>query len=125
MSTKVDHGRFIIDKVADEGFEVDPYGFPQHAPGSKLDNGKVDWSLALWDAFHQCVAVQTYGATKYTRDGWRSVPDGVDRYQAALIRHFVAWKSGELIDPESNLPHLAHMMCNLAFIMELTKDGSK
>jgi len=34
--------------------------------------------------------VGTFGADKYTRGGWVSVPDGVDRYTDALYRHLLA-----------------------------------
>ena len=32
------------------------------------------------------------------------------------MRHLIAWRKGELIDPESKLPHLAHAGCNLIFL---------
>ena len=92
---------------------------------AKHDQGKLDWSLLPWPAIEQVVAVLTYGAVKYKRDGWKAVPDAVQRYEAAMLRHFVRWKRGELLDPESNLPHLAHMLCNLVFLMELTSDKSE
>jgi hypothetical protein len=56
---------------------------------------------------------------KYAPDGWRTVPDAKARYTAALGRHFNAWRSGEEIDPESGLPHLAHVLCNAVFLVEL------
>jgi hypothetical protein len=31
--------------------------------------------------------VSQRGAAKYSWDGWRSVPDGINRYGAALARH--------------------------------------
>jgi hypothetical protein len=63
--------------------------------------------------------VLTYGAQKYAPEGWRSVPDAEARYTGALMRHLEEWRTGEVIDPESGLPHLAHVLCNAAFLVTL------
>lgn len=61
----------------------------QHEAGAKLDGEKPDASLLLdfSRALEQVALVGTYGRIKYTRGGWLSVPDGIIRYTAALIRH--------------------------------------
>jgi hypothetical protein len=59
----------------------------------------------------------TFGAKKYARDGWKSLPDFENRYLAALIRHLVAYQNGEFTDPESGLPHLAHVLTNATFLL--------
>jgi len=63
--------------------------------------------------------VRTYGAKKYnTDDGWQEVEP--ERYTAALMRHlckFLRDPKGK--DEESGLPHLWHMACNIAFLIEL------
>jgi hypothetical protein len=33
------------------------------------------------------------------------------------MRHLEAWRGGETRDKESDLPHLAHAMTNLAFLL--------
>jgi hypothetical protein len=38
---------------------------------------------------------------------------------AALLRHINAWRRGEKCDDESGLHHLAHALCNVAFLLEL------
>lgn len=84
----------------------------------KLDGDKDDWSLLPLASIRQVVKVLTYGAKKYDRDNWRKVD--AQRYYAAFMRHFYAWYTGEVRDPESGLPHLAHCLTNLIFLYELT-----
>lgn len=43
----------------------------------------------------------------------------IDRYYAALLRHVMAWRSGESNDPESGMPHLWHVLTNAAFMVFL------
>ncbi len=96
----------------------------QTKSGRKDDTGKARFDLIPWGAIEGLVAVLTFGAKKYQPNGWRTVPDALPRYEAALLRHFAAYKRGEEVDPESGLPHLHHALTNLVFIVELTK-GSK
>jgi len=95
--------------------ESDPNGIGQHAPGAKLDAGKVRAGLVLFGFAHsleQVARVGTYGAEKYSDNGWMQVPDGVRRYTDALLRHLLAEAMGERIDPETGLPHAAHCAWN-------------
>ena len=59
------------------------------------------------------VAVGTYGATKYTPDGWLSVPDGMQRYGEAAARHMLKRIDGEEVDQDSGLPHIDHCLWNM------------
>lgn len=65
-----------------------------HAPGAKLDAGKpqADLLLSFGNALMAVAEVATSGAEKYSRDGWLGVPDGENRYTAALVRHLLATK---------------------------------
>ena len=90
--------------------------------GMKFDSEKPRWDLLPFESLTDIVLVLTYGAKKYAPENWRKVNDWRDRYFAALLRHLVAWKQGEKIDPESNLPHLAHAGCCLLFLLALDKD---
>ena len=71
--------------------EEDSHGIRQHEPGAKLDKGKPDASLLLMfgKALRAVSEVGTFGADKYTRGGWQEVPDGINRYTAALVRHLL------------------------------------
>ena len=88
----------------------------------KADAGKAQPDLlemGFARALRLVQATLEYGALKYEAHSWRGVPGGKERYKAALIRHLLAHSQGEKLDPESGLPHLAHALCNAAFIYEL------
>lgn len=88
--------------------------------GRKFDGGKRQYGLVPPIAFAQFVDVLTVGAKKYEPDNWRRVPNAVDRYFDAAMRHmWDGWKAGEQLDPETQKHHLAHAMCCLAFIIDL------
>jgi hypothetical protein len=51
--------------------------------GVKHDGGKLDWSLLPVEAIEDVVRVLMHGEQKYSRDNWRRVPDGYNRYLSA------------------------------------------
>jgi hypothetical protein len=89
------------------------------AAGLKDDGGKLMWNLLPWKAAEGLVRVLTFGAKKYSPNGWRTVPNAKERYQAALLRHLRALNAGETLDSESGLRHVDHLLCNAAFLAEL------
>ncbi|WP_264041499.1 dATP/dGTP diphosphohydrolase domain-containing protein [Pectobacterium carotovorum] len=95
------------------GIEPDSGGYRD----SKNDAGKWRFSLLPLSAIISVIAVLEFGAQKYAVDNWKSVPDARQRYFDASIRHITAWWQGEQIDSESGLPHLAHAVCCLLFLM--------
>lgn len=102
--------------------EQDPNGISQHEPGAKLDMGKVEPELIQRGFARALLAVAyvgTYGATKYTRDGWQDVQDGVRRYTNAMYRHLSAEHRGEECDPDTKLLHAAHAAWNALARLEL------
>lgn len=105
--------------------ESDPHGKDPHSPGAKLDAGKARAWLCL-GAFSRALArvaeVGTYGANKYTPNGWQSVPNAQDRYMDAAMRHLLKSATEEL-DPETGLPHLSHAAWNLLAVQELKEAG--
>lgn len=84
------------------------------------NTGKLRVDLVPLDAQEQYVRVLTYGAKKYGVNNWRRGLPWVE-VAASLERHVMQWMSGEANDAESTLPHLAHVMCNAAFILEYGK----
>ena len=66
--------------------------------------------------------VLTAGSQKYSDDNWKNCDD-YTRYVGAAMRHMEAYRSGEYYDEETGLPHLAHMLTNIAFLLELDKKG--
>jgi hypothetical protein len=100
----------------------DPNGKDQHEPGSKLDAGKPRPALVLGDfsrALSAVTDVGTYGAAKYTDHGWLTVPDGVQRYSDAMMRHWLDESAGIACDRETNLLHAAHLAWNALARLEL------
>ena len=80
----------------------------------KFDNGKVDYSLLEPLVVEMYCTVAQMGANKYGRNNWKqSKKEDMYRYEAALLRHFMAYKSGEKKDSESGFSHLAHALWNL------------
>ena len=102
--------------------ETDPNGVHQHAPGAKLDAGKLRVGLVLGNfsrALLAVCAVGTFGANKYTDHGWLSVIDGINRYSDAFFRHYLARMGGEEMAEDSGLLHLAHEAWNALAQLEL------
>src|SRR5690606_9415436 len=102
--------------------ERDPNGIDPREPGAKLDVGKVEPELIQRGFARALLAVAevgTYGAAKYTRDGWQDVQDGVRRYTNAMYRHLSAEHRGEERDPDTGLLHAAHAAWNALARLEL------
>lgn len=83
----------------------------------KFDTDKLRYDLIPPSSTKALAEVLTYGAKKYKPNNWRQ--GDKDRYIAAAMRHLEAWRAGEKTDEESGLPHLAHLMTNVAFLLEL------
>jgi hypothetical protein len=105
--------------------QSDPTGKNQHEPGAKLDNGKLRAHLVLSDfsrALEAVCEVGTFGANKYSPRGWKSVPGALERYQDAMMRHWLAIQRGEEIDSESGLRHEAHFAWNVLACLQFTQE---
>lgn len=84
--------------------------------GARYNAGKPDYSLIPMHLLADTARVFTYGSHKYKAWNWCkgmawSIPF------ACLMRHSFAWFRGEKLDPESGLPHTAHMACNLLMLI--------
>lgn len=102
--------------------ESDPHGIDAHTPGAKLDAGKPLPGLVLGGfarALQEVTDVGTYGARKYSPNGWMQVPDGIARYTNALHRHLLSEAAGELCDPDTQLLHAAHAAWNALARLDL------
>lgn len=86
--------------------------------GKKFDQGKTEFHLMPVQSLETINKVLMYGAQKYGAENWRNVDNHEPRYYNAAMRHMQAWLNNEVIDPESGLPHLAHAICSLIFLIE-------
>lgn len=88
---------------------------------------KPRWDLLPLDVIEKVVEIYTFGAKKYKENSWQNLPNGYQRYKAALFRHITAYEKGEVYDSESGCMHLAHAAWNaiamLYFGMKLEKDS--
>lgn len=102
--------------------ETDPTGRAANESGAKLDAGKNRLSMVLGGfsrALQEVGKVGTYGATKYSDNGWMKVPDGKARYSDALLRHLMTEAAGEQDDRDTGLRHAAHAAWNALARLEL------
>ena len=92
---------------------------------AKSDAGKLQLSLVPTALIRAVARVRMYGNKKYPEggpDNWRQVERR--RYVDALYRHLLAYLDDPAgVDAESGLPHLWHLACNAAFLIQFDADG--
>jgi hypothetical protein len=86
------------------------------AGGWKFDHDKPPVDLLDPYALEQIALVLEFGRRKYAAHNWRK-GIGFTRLLAAAIRHAFALLRGEDLDPESGLPHAAHLGCCAMFLI--------
>lgn len=92
------------------------------AAGRKFDGDKARVDLLVDGCPKALMAISdvlTYGAKKYDDHNWQVVPNGPQRYKAAMMRHILAHASGKSVDSETGISHLAHAACCVMFMLEL------
>lgn len=91
--------------------------------GTKLDQEKPRTELLSSAALIEIAKVLTFGAKKYDAHNWRG---GLEqsRLIGAALRHLLAYNDGEDNDPETGLPHLAHLGCCVMFMLEQHLKGT-
>ena len=88
----------------------------------KDTKGKPQLSWTMRSTMEAIASVREYGNEKYASpDNWKGVPDSA--WCDAALRHLMAHiehrrGNGSKNDDESGLPHLAHCMVSLMFLME-------
>lgn len=91
----------------------------QNDQSIKADAGKINLTLVPLKIIWEIGKVRMFGSVKYPgADSWRKVE--LWRYRAAAFRHFLAYLADpKSVDEESGLPHLSHLACDVAFMIEL------
>ncbi len=96
---------------------------PEEEADAKADTGKPRPTLVPVSLMEAVTAVREYGCAKYhDPENWRRVEP--QRYRDALYRHWLAYLKGEKKDQESGLPHLWHLACNVAFLIEMEQEDN-
>lgn len=91
--------------------------------GIKYDGGKAPVFRGAIGYFPRAVeavaSISAFGASKYAWNGWEHVPDGINRYTDAMVRHLVREGKGEVLDSDSGLLHAAHVAWGALARLEL------
>lgn len=85
--------------------------------GKKFDENKVPMELLSHKALEEIAKVFGVGAVKYGRFNYKA---GIawTRIIGAAYRHLGAFNSGEDLDPESGLSHIAHLGCCVIMLLD-------
>lgn len=81
--------------------------------GIKHDSGKPNYSYLEPSMLEGVTHVFDFGARKYSRDNWKKLDNGVERFFNAALRHLLAINAGQTYDEESGLPHIDHAITSL------------
>ena len=86
---------------------------------AKDDAGKLELRLVPRQIIREIAKIRMYGTAKYRDpDNWKRVEK--ERYMDAAFRHFLSYLDDPTgVDEESGLPHLSHLACNIAFLIEM------
>ena len=105
-----------VDKIA---VELDRFQSLFSDQTVKADKDKLRLSLVPRGIIRAIARIRMYGVEKYKDpDNWKRVE--IERYRDAAFRHFLAYLDDpDGVDEESGLPHLDHLACNVAFLIEL------
>lgn len=84
----------------------------------KHDQGKPRLGLCPPGIIEAVGIIRDYGTRKYGNPhGWKEVE--LHRYVDAMMRHLVAYlRDPASVDEESGYPHIWHLACNVAFLIE-------
>ncbi len=86
--------------------------------GIKFTDGKPRTDLLPFRAVLEVSKVLSFAVPKYGANNWRKVRGWRWKYIGAALRHLSYYMLGDRTDPESGLPHLAHALCSIMFVLE-------
>lgn len=96
--------------------------FPVATPARKDDADKPRLDLLPPELMLAVGDILTSGADRYGQRNWEQ---GMcwGRVYAALLRHMLAWWSGEAYDPDTGKSHLWHAGACIAFLIAYEQRG--
>jgi len=86
---------------------------------------KLRYDLIPPEIIEELAKVYTYGAKEYGENQWQYLPNGVQRYYGALIRHLQEFRKGNTADQKSKLYHLSHALWNVGALLWLQLQEQK
>ena len=93
-------------------------------PKDKIGRKKPSLSVCPTRPIMDMAAVMRHGAAKYGPFNWRTERISHTVYTNAAIRHIFALMDGEDIDPDSGLPHEAHIMAGMSIMLDGKQTGN-
>lgn len=85
--------------------------------------GKINWkdgkpmlSLIPYKGLEFEARALMFGLVKHGHDSWKALGSSPELFLDAALRHLNKYASGEKIDPETGLSHIAHCKANLGFL---------
>ena len=93
-------------------------GYPDDNPKTAFGQAKLGMSDTPIHSLRMLAKVHSNGAAKYGSLNWRENNVSATVYYNAAMRHLMAWFEGDDLDPESGLPHLAHVMACASILID-------
>lgn len=90
---------------------------PKMGGGLRYNSGKAEIHQVPTSNIFAIAKTLQYGSQKYAKGNFRKGMSWMTVYDCAQ-RHLMKWLDGELVDEESNLPHLYHAITNIGFLIE-------
>lgn len=113
-------GETVLDRLIREEGEKQDSTNPKDLHGMRKPRlGLIPPSALI----HMAKAMQ-HGAEKYGSYNWRAKAVRSTIYVDAAMRHLARYLDGEDIDPDSGVPHIAHVAACMAVLMDATACGN-
>ena len=87
-------------------------------------DGKTPYEYIPLHTLAGTAHVLKHGAEKYGLRNWREDPIKASTYQGAMLRHLESYYAGELLDPDSGVSHLSHIIANCMVMLDAEKHGT-
>jgi hypothetical protein len=89
--------------------------------GTRLNKGKLEWSLVDFESLEGMVEVLMFGKEKYEAFNWMKGLNTTEICES-LMRHLFSYLKGEDKDSETKLRHIDHIMCNAMFLSHMDRN---
>lgn len=108
----------------EEGIAREAQAMLNTDPKGEVGKTKAPMWLLPPFALTETAWVHGLGATKYGAYNWRKNRVCQSTYVSAIMRHLMAYSSGETVDPESRRSHLAHIVASCNILMDAGNSGT-